>query len=194
MSLSLTQLLEKARSGDSAAAAEVFASVYEALRRIAQHHLNAERVNHTLQATALVNEAFVRMVGQQEIGWESRAHFMNAASQAMRRILVDHARARKARKRGGGAGVDTLDTGEIPVGAPSLQGLDLLALDGALRKLEALDERQARLVELRYFGGLTEEQASRALGVSRRTASADWNFAKAWLRKELEGGTPPSDT
>ncbi|MDX2115453.1 MAG: sigma-70 family RNA polymerase sigma factor [Planctomycetota bacterium] len=196
----LTQLLERARAGDVSAASAVFAEAFEQLRSIARRHLAGERLDHTLQATALVNEAFVRMVGQRETGWENHAHFIHSASQAMRRILVDHARARGRAKRGGGQARVRLDDGALPEAPAGLEHLDILALDEALTRLAALDERQARLVELRCFGGMSEEEAAELLGISRRTASIDWSFAKAWLRRELSddgaadgpGGSIPS--
>jgi RNA polymerase sigma factor (TIGR02999 family) len=184
----LTHLLERARRGDPAAAGELFPLVYDELRRRAEHYFRAERAGHTLQATALVNEAFLRLVGIEDQAWESKAHFFNAVGRAMRRILVDHARARNAEKRGGGAARAAMGTHIAAPEEPSDAGVDIEALDAALSGLAQVNERASRLVELRYFCGLTEPEAARALGVSLRTAAGDWAFAKAWLKRALSDG------
>lgn len=182
----LTQLLQKARDGDPEAARGIFPHVYEELRRAAAVHLKEERLGHTLQATALVHEAFVRLIGIEDPDWKSRAHFFNAASQAMRRILVDHARSRNRLKRGRGAARIALDSDTMVAPADeATDPVDVEALDAALIRLADLNEQQARLVELRYFAGLTEPEAATVLGVSQRKAAKDWAFARAWLKGEM---------
>jgi RNA polymerase sigma factor (sigma-70 family) len=194
----VTQLLAQWRDGDERAFAELSALMYEELRQLAQRHLRRERSDHTIQKTALVNEAFVRLVGQQSVDWQSRAHFIGLASKLMRRVLVDYARARLADKRGGGAGVLSLDemaapeADEAPYTTPTaLQHLDahtqeeVSAIDQALQRLEQIDARQAQIVEMRYFGGLTVEQTAQAIGISEATVKREWTLARAWLRREL---------
>jgi RNA polymerase sigma factor (TIGR02999 family) len=193
----VTQLLAQWRDGDERAFAELSALMYEELRQLAQRHLRRERSDHTIQKTALVNEAFVRLVGQQSVDWQSRAHFIGLASKLMRRVLVDYARARLADKRGGG-GVLSLDeiaapeADEAPDTTPTaLQHLDahtqeeVSAIDQALQRLEQIDARQAQIVEMRYFGGLTVEQTAEAIGISAATVKREWTLARAWLRREL---------
>jgi RNA polymerase sigma factor (TIGR02999 family) len=197
----VTQLLAQWRDGDERAFAELSALMYEELRQLAQRHLRRERSDHTIQKTALVNEAFVRLVGQQSVDWQSRAHFIGLASKLMRRVLVDYARARLADKRGGGAGVLSLDemaapeADEAPDTTPTaLQHLDahtqeeVSAIDQALQRLEQIDARQAQIVEMRYFGGLTVEQTAEAVGISEATVKREWTLARAWLRRELGKG------
>ena len=194
----VTQLLAQWRDGDERAFAQLSALMYEELRQLAQRHLRRERSNHTIQKTALVNEAFVRLVGQQTVDWQSRAHFIGLASKLMRRVLVDYARARLADKRGGGAGLLSLDemttpeADEAPDTTPTaLQHLDahtqeeVSAIDQALVRLEQIDERQAQIVEMRYFGGLTVEQTAEAMDISEATVKREWTLARAWLRREL---------
>jgi RNA polymerase sigma factor (TIGR02999 family) len=194
----VTQLLAQWRDGDERAFAQLSALMYEELRQLAQRHLQRERSNHTMQKTALVNEAFVRLVGQQSVDWQSRAHFIGLASKLMRRVLVDYARARLADKRGGGVGVLSLDemaapeADEAPDTTPTaLQHLDahtqeeVSAIDQALVRLEQIDARQAQIVEMRYFGGLTVEQTAEAIGISEATIKREWTLARAWLRREL---------
>jgi RNA polymerase sigma factor (TIGR02999 family) len=194
----VTQLLAQWRDGDERAFAQLSALMYEELRQLAQRHLRRERSDHTIQKTALVNEAFVRLVGQQSVDWQSRAHFIGLASKLMRRVLVDYARARLADKRGGGAGVLSLDEmaapepDEAPDTTPTaLQHLDahtqeeVSAIDQALQRLEQIDARQAQIVEMRYFGGLTVEQTAEAIGISAATVKREWTLARAWLRREL---------
>jgi len=194
----VTQLLAQWRDGDERAFAQLSALMYEELRQLAQRHLQRERSNHTMQKTALVNEAFVRLVGQQSVDWQSRAHFIGLASKLMRRVLVDYARARLADKRGGGVGVLSHDemaapeADEAPDTTPTaLQHLDahtqeeVSAIDQALVRLEQIDARQAQIVEMRYFGGLTVEQTAEAMDISAATVKREWTLARAWLRREL---------
>jgi RNA polymerase sigma factor (TIGR02999 family) len=159
--------------------------VYAELHRLARARLRGERADHTLQATALVNEAYVRLVGQTRVRWQNRAQFFGTAAQFMRRILVDHARDRLSAKRGGGAPRVQLD--EVLL-ATRERGIDLLALDAALERLERLDERQGRLVVLRFFGGLTIEAVAAVLDISPATAKREWTTARIWLRRELSAG------
>ncbi|MPY86545.1 MAG: sigma-70 family RNA polymerase sigma factor [Luteitalea sp.] len=162
--------------------------VYRELRRLAAHYLQGERPDHTLQATALVHEAYLRLLREQHTAWQNRAHFCAIAAGAMRQILVEHARARNAQKRGGHAARITLD--EALVAAP-LGSIDVEALHDALEELARLDRRQARLVELRFFGGLSIEEAAGQLAISPATAKRDWTVARAWLKRWLtESGAP----
>jgi len=156
--------------------------VYEELRRLAGGYLKGERVAHTLQPTALVHEAYLRIQGQGDVRWKSPGHLRAVCAQAMRRILVDHARARMAAKRGGGARAVTLASQGL---AAHEVPLDVLEVEEALQRLEALSERQARIVELRFFGGLTSREAAEVLGISETTAEDQWRFARAWLNREL---------
>src|SRR5262245_10521666 len=181
----VTRILSAIEQGDPRASEELLPLVYGELRRLAKQRLAREKPGQTLQATALVHEAFLRLVeGEAASRWESRGHFFAAAAEAMRRILVDHARRKRARKHGGRWARQELDDVEIAAPAPSE---DLLALDEALAKLEANDPVKAQLVKLRYFAGLSEEDAARALGVSRATVQRHWRYAKAWLLDELRG-------
>jgi len=180
----VTRLLCDLRSGKKEAEAQLFSLVYGELRRIAGSYLRRERPDHTLQPTALVNEAYLRLVEQTEQNWENRAHFLGIGAHLMRQILVDHARKRQADKRGGKKQLVTLDG--LEVAAPGIQSPeDLIALDNALLKLESFDHRQSRIVELRFFGGLREEEISHLLGVSVRTIKRDWSVARAWLHAEM---------
>jgi RNA polymerase sigma factor (TIGR02999 family) len=187
----VTQLLAAWSDGDSAALDRLLPLVYADLRRIAARQLKAERRDHTLSATAVVHEAYMRLVGQRQVRLEDRAQFFAAAAAQMRRILVDHARRRAAAKRGGPQVRITLDE-ELAAGAE--RDLDLLALDHALEELGVLDPRVARIVEMRYFGGLSIEETAAATGVSRRTVIREWALARGWLHKRLEamrdGGLP----
>ena len=156
--------------------------VYEELRRLASAYLRRERADHTLQPTALVHEAFVKLADRTAHAYPERRHFLAAGARAMREILMDHARARNVQKRGGGAGRVTLHEEDTP----AVPGeVDLIALDEALHRLAELDERKARMVELRFFGGLTIEEITQTLGVSHMTVSNDWRMARAWLAQEL---------
>ncbi len=180
----VTRLLRAAAGGEASAANDLLPLVYEALRSLAADLFLDERRNHTLQPTALVHEAYVRLVQQKDISWQSRGQFFVLASKAMRNILVDHARGRGRQKRGGGWGRVTLDG--VYQSADEVDGHDLLALEEVLTRLEGLDERKARLVELRFFGGLTSEDAAKVLGISRSTAAEEWRMARAWLHKALK--------
>jgi RNA polymerase sigma factor (TIGR02999 family) len=201
----LTQLLLRWRAGDQQALAVLLPLVYEELRALAQRHLRQERDSHTLQRTALVHEAFLRMVDQKRVDWTTRTQFFGLASQMMRRILVDHARKRFAAKRGGHAprvdldavlaGDDHSDTaldgvGEVRSSTQETE-VDFAAVHEALERLEALDAQQGRLVELRFFGGLSIQEAAEVLGVSPATAKREWAIARAWLERELTAGEQP---
>ena len=179
----VTRILSDIERGDARAAEQLLPLVYDELRKLAARRLTREQPGQTVQATALVHEAYIRLVGRDEARrWEGRDHFFAAAAQAMRRILVDNARRKGARKRGGGLERRPLDE----VAAPQPDD-ELLALDDALQALAAADPVKARLVELRYFAGMTGEQAARVLGISPATADRHWAFAKAWLRNEVRG-------
>ena len=176
--------MDGAVAGDLEARKRLLDYVYDDLRALAGRRMSAERASHTLQPTALVHEAFLRLIGQDRADWPSRAEFLGLAAEAMRRVLIDHARARAADKRGGEWKAVPLDD----LSAIAWEDdRELLALDEALRKLAGVQPRQARVVELCYFGGLTQEEAGRLLGVSRDTVKLDWRFARAWLNRELQG-------
>lgn len=179
---SVTQLLIRWRNGDDAALGELLPQVYSELRRLANYYMRQERPGHTLQPTALVHEAYLRLVGDIEIDWQNRAHFFGIAAVRMRHILVEHARSRQAAKRGGGE--YKLSLGAADRLAES-RDVNLLALDDALRRLEALDPQKVRVVELRYFGGLTIEETAEALKISPATVKREWSMARAWLRSEI---------
>lgn len=183
----ITAILRDARAGDADAYDELFPLLYDELHLLAIRHLRGQARDRTLNATALVNEVYLRMVDQTQAEFADRAHFFAYASRAMRAILVDYARRRGARKRGGDAVHVSLDDGDIPV---ETQADMLLSLDEALTGLTALSERLGRIVEYRFFGGMTEEEAAAALGVSDRTVRRDWLKAKAWLYAELSGELP----
>lgn len=178
----VTRLLQAWSAGNRGALDELMPVVYAELHRLARAHLRGERADHTLQATALVNEAYIRLVDQTRIRWESRAHFFGTAAQLMRRILVDHARRRRSQKRGGDATRVELDEA---LWAAEERAIDVLTLDAALERLAALDARQSRLVVLRFFGGLTIDEVASVLEISPATAKREWATAKAWLRREL---------
>lgn len=201
----VTQLLAQWSGGNEAALGQLTALLYRELRSLAQRHLRRERPNHTIQRTALVHEAFVRLVSQQSVDWRSRAHFFALASTLMRRILVDHARARLSSKRGGGTPVLSLDeltappdeaesAGPSEVESISEQGdegdsdEDIAAIDEALTRLAAIDNRQVQIVQMRYFGGLTIEETAQALEISDATVKREWALARAWLKRELSRG------
>jgi len=181
-SQNITSLLLDWRNGDQGALDRLMPLVYEELRRMANHYMRNERRGHTLQTSALVNEAYLRLVDHENIEWQNRAHFFGVAAQAMRRILVDHARTRNYQKRGGGAQQVSLDEA-MTLAAD--RAAELIELDDALRELAKMDERKSRVVELRYFGGLSLEETAEALGVSIPTVTRDWNTAKAWLMREI---------
>jgi RNA polymerase sigma factor (TIGR02999 family) len=182
---SFTELLRRGGQGDKAATDQVMPLVYQELRRLAASYLRAQSPGHTLQPTALVHEAYLRLVARASADWNDRAHFFNLAAGIMRQVLVDHARAKVAAKRGGAsAKVEFNDT----LNYSDEKAADLVALDNALQGLAAFDERKARVVELRYFGGLTVEEIAGTLGVSVATVGRETRYAEAWLRRELEGG------
>jgi RNA polymerase sigma factor (TIGR02999 family) len=178
----VTQILLEFRQGNRDAQDRLIPLVYRELRRIAGAHLRRETAEHSLQPTALVHEAYLRLIDIRQVEWQDRAHFFSIASTLMRRILVDHARARGANKRGSGS--ETLELDENLLSAPG-RSPEILALDDALTQLATLDQRQAKIVELRFIVGLTEEEIAEVLGMSVRTVKRDWRFAKAWLYKEL---------
>ena len=178
----VTQLLLRWSEGDKAALGKLMPLVYRELRRLAGHYMRRERPGHTLQASALVNEAYLRLVDYRRMQWQNRAHFFAVAAQAMRRVLVEHARSRQYAKRGGTAQRISLD--DVAV-LTDQQAAELVALDDALTSLEALDARKARIVELRYIGGLSIEEAAETLGVSTATVERDWRSAKAWLYRAI---------
>jgi len=184
----VTLLLAEMRRGNSEALSKLIPLVYQELRRLAAHFLHAEREGHTLQPTALVHEAYLRLAGQTE-PWQNRAHFMAVAAQLMRRIMVDYARQRIAAKRGGGKAAFELATSGIASGVE--QSEELLAVDEALARLAALDPRQAGVVEMRYFGGMTVEETAEVLGIAPRTVKREWAMAKAWLRLEISSKAVP---
>jgi RNA polymerase sigma factor (TIGR02999 family) len=189
----ITRLLNDWQSGDRDALDRLMPLVYEELRAIASRHLAREHHHHAIQTTALVNEAFVKLVDQRQVDWQSRAHFFAIAARVMRRILIDDARWRLRQKRGGDTVVIALD--DVPAGAqkPPVELLDVIAVDRALRDLERLDADQARIVELRFFGGLTAEETGAVLGISRATVEREWALAKGWLYRALaSGSTPPA--
>jgi RNA polymerase sigma factor (TIGR02999 family) len=181
----LTQLLLEWQQGDKGALDELTALVYDELRRIAHRYVRQERDGHTLETTALVNEAYVRLVGQQEIQWQNRAHFFAVMAQVMRHILIDHARRRHYAKRGGRLQRVSLD--ESDAMTPE-RAAELVALDEALTALARLDPRKSRVVELRYFGGLSLEETAAILEISTMTVRRDWRAAKAWLYKAVTSG------
>ncbi len=184
----MTQLLEASVSGDPKAAEDLIPLVYNDLRALAQKHFRHENKGHTLQATALVNEAFIRLVQGEEVDWKGRSHFFAVAAKTLRRLLVDHARTKKAEKRGGKANqISLVDPG----GREGVDMLDVIALDEALAKLTQEKPRHAKLVELRYFAGLTVDETAQALDISKDTAKLDWRFARAWLNRELTRGEVP---
>jgi len=180
----ITRLLVAWGEGDEAALDELTPLVYEELHRLAHYYMSGERAGHTLQTTALVNEAYLRLIDWKNVQWQNRAHFFAVSAQLMRRILVDFARARGYDKRGGGVRAEALDEAAL---VTDEKGTDLVALDEALGALAELDERQARIVELRFFGGLTNEEVAEVLKVSEGTVRRDWSLARAWLHRELSG-------
>jgi RNA polymerase sigma factor (TIGR02999 family) len=176
----VTALLLAWSDGDEGARSRLIDAVYDELRRLARAHLRRERPDHSLAPTALVHEAYLKLIDQRRVQWQNRAHFFAIAAHLMRRILVDHARSRSAAKRGGSkVTLDEVERGTAPV------DVDLLALDGALEKLAALDARQSRLVELRFFAGLTVDETAAAINVAPITVKRDWALARAWLFREL---------
>ena len=181
----VTQVLAELTRGDAGSASRLLPFVYEELRGLADRYLREERPDHTLQGTALVHEAFLRLVDQKDVKWQNRAHFYRVAAMAMRRILVNHARDRKRIKRGGKKRKLSLDDMDAQA---ELREPDLLALDEALTELGSLDERKARIVELRYFAGFTFEESARILEISTAQLKREWTLAKTWLLREVRGG------
>lgn len=184
-----TGLLSEYRSGNQEAGKQLVGVVYQELRRLAQHYLQQERSDHTLQATALVHEAYIHLFSDGDCAWRDRAHFFNVAAQQMRHLLVDHARAARADKRYGGKLKISL---EVLTGVAEERDEDLIALDEALKSLETLYPRASRAVELRFFGGLTEKETAEVLEISTATLKRDWDFARAWLYGQICGGVPPA--
>jgi len=182
----VTQLLVDWQNGSPEALERLMPLVYGELRAIAGRYLSRERADHTLQSTSLVHEAYFKLVDQRRVQWQNRAHFLGIAAQLMRRILVDHARRRDAEKRGGPQVCLTLDERLAWAKKPDV---DLLAIDEALDRLAAIDEQQARVVELRFFSGLTVEETAAALGISPKTVKRDWSVARAWLKREIGDST-----
>lgn len=183
----VTELLWQITKGDEGAASRLIPLVYSELHRLAESYMRRERSDHTLQPTALVHEAYLKLIEQRSVDWKGRAHFFAIAAQLMRRILIDHARARLREKRGAGEKPIQLD--EAFVFAPA-RSLELIRLDHSLNRLAEIDPRQSRIVELRFFGGLTVEQTAEALGVSPKTVKRDWSVAKAWLHGDLRQHEP----
>lgn len=182
----VTVLLDAAAAGDAAASSKLMSVVYDHLHMIARARMAGERTEHTLQATALVNEAYLRLLGKPEAAWAGRGHFFRAAAEAMRNILIDHARARNATKRGGGrAALRITSVTDVATLADS-EGI--LSLDDAITRLERVDERAASVVRLRFYAGLSDELIAETLAMSPRTVRRDWTFARAWLLEELERG------
>jgi RNA polymerase sigma-70 factor, ECF subfamily len=178
----VTKLLQAWGQGQDAALDELLPVVHQELRRLARRYMFGERPGHTLQTTALVNEAYLRLVNAREVNWQNRAHFFALSAQLMRRILVDSARARGGQKRGGGIPKVTLDEALI---GPQEKGQDLVALDDALKALSGVDPRKSRVVELRFFGGLSVEETAEVLKVHPNTVLRDWRLAKMWLKREM---------
>ena len=177
----VTKLLNEMSEGRGASPEKLLEIVYDDLRRLAGAYMKNERSDHTLQATALVHEAYIRLVDWENVSWQNRAHFFSVASEVMRKVLVDHARAKKAQKRDGGQKIMI----DEAVSLPEADQIDILALDEALKTLGKLDKRQARIVELRFFGGLTIEETAYVLETSEKTVRREWAFAKAWFQREL---------
>ena len=184
----VTALLVRWRSGDDEALQELMPLVYGELRRLARSYLRQERPDHTLQSTALVHEAYVRLTGSSLPEWQDRAHFFGIAANLMRQILVEHARGRNTAKRGGGACRLAIDEAEEQ---PDRSGVDIVALDDALKDLSKIDQQQSRVVELRFFAGLSIEDTAELLGVSPSTVKRDWNTARVWLFRELDRTSAP---
>jgi RNA polymerase sigma factor (TIGR02999 family) len=183
----VTQLLQHWVQGDEKALRDLVPVVYQELRRLARSHLQSERPNHTLQSTALVNEAFVRLLGAQPVELQNRAHFIAVASRLMRQILVDYARNRRAQKRDGGCRIDFDALLDLPINGDA----ELVALDDALGELSRIDERQAKIVEMKFFGGLSAPEISRVLGLSRATVDREWSTARIWLHQQMSRAGSP---
>lgn len=184
----ITELLAEWREGNQSALDELYPLVYDELHRLARRYMSRERKDHTLQTTALINEAYVRMVDQKNVNWANRSHFFAISAQIMRRILIDHARRHGYAKRGGGAQQVSLE--EVAAIVPD-QGRELVRLDEALKTLAERDPRRSQVVELRYFGGLNNEEIAGVLHVSENTVTRDWNMARAWLYQQLTENAAP---
>ncbi len=178
-----TQILVDLGNGDRSAAKRLMPLVYDELRGLAARYMQQERAEHTLQATAIVHEAYLRLIDQSRVDWKGRAHFVAVAAEMIRRVLIDHAREQRAAKRGGSAHRITLTDA---IGACEREQIDVLALDEALNELSALNERHGKVVELRFFGGLSIDETAHVLDVSPQTVGSDWRMARAWLRQRLE--------
>ncbi len=185
----VTQLLIAWSNGDQAARDGLMSVVYEELHRLARRYMRRESPGHTLQTSALVNEAFLRLVDQRNVHWQNRAHFFGIAAQMMRRVLVDYARSRSYAKRGGGARASSLDEGLI---VSEERSAEVVAVHEALDELAKFDPRKSQIVELRFFGGLSVDETAEVLGVSPGTVAHDWTMAKAWLRREISPGASDS--
>jgi RNA polymerase sigma-70 factor (ECF subfamily) len=179
----VTELLLAWGGGDESALDQLVPLIHAELHRLARRHMRGERKHHTLQTTALVNEAFLRLINLKRVRWQDRAHFFAMSARLMRRVLVDHARSRQFRKRGGGAPTTPFDDASVPVE----RSVDFVALDDALQALAAIDPRKAKVVEMRFFAGLSVDETAAALRVSPETVMRDWRVAKAWLHRELQG-------
>lgn len=186
MSREITQLLREWGAGNQEALDSLLPLVEAELHRLASRYMRRENPGHTLQTSALVNEAYLKLVDQRQVEWQSRAHFFAIAAQLMRRILLDHAKTRARQKRGGGVRHVSL---QESCAVTNEKSEELIALDDALRRLAMIDERKSRVVELRYFGGLSVEETAEVLQVSMVTVMRDWSFAKSWLRREMENGS-----
>jgi len=182
----ITQMLLELTDGNQEVVNQILPHIYDELRRLASSYLRRERSNHTLQPTALVHEAYMKLIDQSRVKWQNRAHFFGIAAQVMRRILMDHARKHTAEKRGGEAELLPIEE-EILIVSHD-KSAELIALDDALQQLSEIDERKAKIVELRYFGGLSIEETAEVLGVSVPTINREWRMAKAWLYSEITGG------
>ena len=180
----ITELLAEWREGNQSALDELYPLVYDELHRLARRYMSREKKRHTLQTTALINEAYVRLVDQKNVRWANRSHFFAISAQIMRRILIDHARRHRYAKRGGGAQQVSLE--EVAVITPDASR-ELLLLDEALKSLAEMDPRRSQVVELRYFGGLNNEEIAGVLNISENTVTRDWNMARAWLYQQLTG-------
>jgi RNA polymerase sigma factor (TIGR02999 family) len=178
----VTQLLVDWGNGNQAALDQLIPLVYTELRQLARHYMRRERLGHTIQTTALIHEAYLRLVDQNQVRWENRAHFLGIAARLMRQILIEHARRRTRAKRGGGVGTISLDEAAI---VSQARATELLTLDDALERLAAIDPRKSRVVELRFFGGLSTKEAAEVLNVAPNTVLRDWRMAKAWLHREI---------
>jgi RNA polymerase sigma factor (TIGR02999 family) len=188
----VTELLKAWGKGDAAALDRLTPLVFDELHRIARHHMRLEHGGNTLQTTALVNEAYLRLVNVQNVGWQDRVHFFAISAQIMRRILVDRARARGSAKRNAGVRAPSMDLDQVP--DPSSRGSELIAVDDALNALAQMDPRRARVIELRFFGGLSVDETAEVLAISPQSVMRDWKLAKAWLMRELVRGTAAIST